>query len=158
MYYLCVKLKNMYKKLLLIAMLLFTVYSNSQEVIIDSLKNLKDVNLDKSKYKPNKFIREVTLSSEVGINFNSKLITQESLNLYYEFGNKYYLQSWNGFGFRQDKSSWFTSVQTINKTLEDFSFGAGFMYTTGDQNSYISNTSFKKDIYILGKVNYKIKL
>lgn len=102
--------------------------------------------------------KSITFSSLAGVNINGNTLNQQSMNIYMDLTKRTSIESWSGFGVRQELNSWFTTTTTINRSYNNFKIGAGAMFMSGDQNGFINNNvSFENDFYFVAKLTYKIK-
>jgi len=117
------------KKILLTMFLFVVFYSNAQE------KN-----------------RSLSFSLTEGVNVEGKLITQLSTYLDYELNNGLTINSWTGVSFGDQE--WLSSVNTINKGKDNFTFGAGIMFNSG-----INKQTFEQqNLYGIVRIKYRVKL
>ena len=96
--------------------------------------------------------RSLSFSLTEGVNIEGGLITQLSIYLDYELNNGLTINSWTGVSFGEQE--WVSSVNTINKGKDNFTFGAGIMFNSG-----VNEQTFEQqNLYGILRIKYKIKL
>ena len=96
--------------------------------------------------------RSLSFSLTEGVNIEGGLITQLSTYLDYELNNGLTINSWTGVSFGEQE--WVSSVNTINKGKDNFTFGAGIMFNSG-----VNEQTFEQqNLYGILRIKYKIKL
>lgn len=103
--------------------------------------------------------RVLTFSNVTGTTIEGSLITTATATLSYELSNDYSISSWNGISYRADnKQSWLASQTTFDKKVKSFTFGVGYLYGTGNTNTFISNNVLTSDTFIVVKLQYSLKI
>jgi hypothetical protein len=116
-------------------LLLMTSCVNAQDTLVPQEKN-----------------RSLSFSLTEGVNIEGGLITQLSTYLDYELNNGLTINSWTGVSFGDQE--WVSSVNTINKSKKNFTFGAGIMFNSG-----VNEQTFEQqNLYGIVRIKYKIKL
>jgi hypothetical protein len=103
--------------------------------------------------------RELSFANVSGVTVDGHVFNTFSASLSYELAKNFSITSWNGLSYNfYNKNNWVASQTTIDKRIKKLTIGAGFQYGTGTIVQFVQPVNFRENMYIVGKIQYRIKL